>query len=264
MTLPDLNPLETLLRRIGRTEILPRFQRIGAEFKADGSLLTEADLASDRRLQSELAALHPQIAFLSEEMDAEQQQSLLAAGNPLWCLDPLDGTSNFAAGIPYFGLSLGLIVDGRVALGLIYDPVRDECFSASRGGGARLNGQPLRTPEMDRELRRCVALIDYKRLTPGLRQRLVEHPPYHSQRNFGSCALEWGWLAAGRGQIYLHGGQKLWDIAAGSLILEEAGGASCTLSAEPTFIPALPPRSVVASPDPALLQRWLNWLQPPS
>lgn len=261
MQLPDLALLESLLRDVGREEVLPRFNQVSAQLKADGSVVTEADHASDARTRAALAAAYPQIGFLSEEMDAEQQQALLDSGAPLWCLDPLDGTSNFAAGIPLFGLSLGLIVDGAMALGVIYDPVRDECFSATRGGGARLNGEPLRTPVLELPLKRCVALIDFKRLSPHMRTQLCERAPYSSQRNLGSCALEWGWLAAGRGPLYLHGGQKLWDIAAGVLILDEAGGGSRTLDGDPVFVPRLEPRSVVASPDPALLARWLDWLQ---
>lgn len=261
MQLPDLAPLQSLLRDVGREEVLPRFATVAAQLKDDGSVVTEADHASDARIRAALESAWPQIGFLSEEMDADEQQALLDSGAPLWCLDPLDGTSNFAAGIPLFGLSLGLIIDGAMALGVVYDPVRDECFSAARGAGARLNDQPLRAPAMDLSLGRCVALIDFKRLSSDLRSQLCERAPYSSQRNLGTCALEWGWLAAGRGALYLHGGQKLWDIAAGSLILDEAGGASRTLDGDPVFAPRLEARSVVASPDPTLLARWLAWLQ---
>lgn len=260
--LPDLDTLCTLVRRAAREELLPRFTRVTQQHKADGSILTEADLAIDARLRAALADNWPGIAFLSEEMDTAAQDSLLQSPDqPLWCLDPLDGTSNFAAGIPFFGVSLALLQAGQPQLGVIYDPVRDECFSVRRGHGARLNGAALRTPPIDLELGRCIALIDFKRLTPDLRRRLLESPPYHSQRNFGSCALEWAWLAAGRGHIYLHGGQKLWDFAAGCLLLEEAGGASFTLAGDTVFRPDLPPRSVVASPDPALARQWLDWLR---
>lgn len=259
--LPNPDALCGLVREAAREELLPRFTRVAQEHKADGSILTEADLAIDARLRAALADQWPGIAFLSEEMDASEQAALLQAPDrPLWCLDPLDGTSNFAAGIPFFGVSLALLHAGQPQLGVIYDPVRDECFSVRRGAGARLNGTALRTPPIDLELRRCIALIDFKRLAPDLRRRLLEAPPYHSQRNFGSCALEWAWLAAGRGHVYLHGGQKLWDFAAGCLLLEEAGGASFTLAGETVFRPALSPRSVAASPDPALARDWLDWL----
>ncbi|MFN2309243.1 MAG: inositol monophosphatase [Gammaproteobacteria bacterium] len=260
--LPDLDTLCALVREAARAELLPRFTRVTQQHKADGSILTEADLAIDAHLRSRLAQGWPEIGFLSEEMDSAAQARLLqSTEQPLWCLDPLDGTSNFAAGIPFFGVSLALLRAGQPRLGVIYDPVRDECFSVREGAGARLNGTALRTTPIALSLDRCVALIDFKRLDTALRQRLIETPPYHSQRNFGSCALEWAWLAAGRGHVYLHGGQKLWDFAAGSLLLHEAGGASLTLEGQPVFQAALPPRSVVAAPDPALAQNWWSWLR---
>ncbi len=260
-TLPDLKRLSDIVRRAAIEELLPRFTRVTQQHKADGSILTEADLAMDARLHTQLQQAWPEIAFLSEEMEAGEQQALLATPDrPLWCLDPLDGTSNFAAGIPFFGVSLALICDGQVELGLIYDPIRDECFTSRRGAGAWLNDAQLQTADIDLPLKRCVALIDLKRLTPALRQRLIETPPYHSQRNFGSCALEWAWLAAGRGHVYLHGGQKLWDFAAGTRLLTEAGGASYTLNSEAVFVARLETRSALASPDPALALRWLEWL----
>ncbi|RRQ21375.1 inositol monophosphatase family protein [Thiohalobacter thiocyanaticus] len=257
----DINQLNTLIRQVGQEELIPRFQRIGHEYKADGSVLTEADLAVDARLREQLHALHPDVAFLSEEMPTAEQATLLAdSGTPLWCLDPLDGTSNFAAGIPCFGISLALIRGGEVELGIIYDPLRDECFSARRGAGARLNDQRLQARATGVVLDKAVALVDFKRLGSPLRQCLVDNAPYSSQRNFGSCALEWGWMAAGRGHVYLHGGQKLWDLAAGSLILTEAGGTCRTLEGEAVFAPRLAPRSVVSASDPALFAAWRNWL----
>ncbi len=260
--LPDLNKLSVLIREAARAELLPRFTRVAQEHKADGSILTEADLAMDERLGKELAYSWPDIAFLSEEMEQDEQERLLQSSNqPLWCLDPLDGTSNFAAGIPFFGVSLALLQNGAPLLGVIYDPIRDECFTTQRGAGTQLNGEPLHTPAITVPLQKSIALIDFKRLTPTLRNRLLSDAPFHSQRNFGSCALEWAWLAAGRGHVYLHGGQKLWDFAAGTLLLEEAGGSSITLEGEPVFKAAIQPRSVVASPDPSLNQTWLNWLQ---
>ena len=260
--LPDLDRLSDIVRRAAREELLPRFTRVTQEHKADGSILTEADLAIDARLRAELHQAWPDIAFLSEEMDANEQQTLL--GNPtqpLWCLDPLDGTSNFAAGIPFFGVSLALLCDGLVELGLIYDPIRDECFTGQRDTGAWLNGVRLQTAPIQLPLKQCIALIDLKRLAPALRQRLIETPPYHSQRNFGSCALEWAWLAAGRGHLYLHGGQKLWDFAAGTRLFAEAGGKSYTLEGDEVFVARLEARSATASPDPALAQAWLAWLR---
>jgi myo-inositol-1(or 4)-monophosphatase len=191
----------------------------------------------------------------------------LAAGTHagLWCLDPLDGTSNYAAGVPFFAVSLALLIDARVALGLVYDPVRDECFMAQQGGGAWLNDTPLQMPPAAaRELRRSIAVVDFKRLRPELAARLASQPPYGSQRNFGSSSLEWCWLADRRFHAYLHGGQKLWDYAAGSLVLAEAGGTACTLEGQGVFTMGLASRSVVAAIHPSLFSEWCAWLGVPS
>jgi myo-inositol-1(or 4)-monophosphatase len=106
-----------------------------------------------------------------------------------------------------------------------------------------------------------VVIIDLKRLAPGLQRRLLEERPFGSQRNLGSCALEWAWLAAGRGHAYIHGGMKLWDYAAGSLILEEAGGYSAAFDGESVFRSNLEPRSVCAAQDEGLFGSWIRWLQ---
>ncbi|WP_127478039.1 inositol monophosphatase family protein [Sulfurivermis fontis] len=257
----ELEQLCAVVLPLARQELLPRFNRVAAAVKADGSVVTEADLACQQAVSAALAAHWPQIPLLGEEMTTAEQQRLLAdSAAGLWCLDPLDGTSNFAAGIPYFALALAYIRHGEVQLGLVYDPVRDECFSAARGQGAWLNGVPLRTRATGLALARCVALVDFKRLTPALATRLACSPPFASQRNFGSSALDWCQLAAGRGQLYLHGRQNLWDYAAGSLILAEAGGCAETLQGEPVLHVGLQPRSVVATLDPALFGPWRAWI----
>ncbi len=90
---------------------------------------------------------------------------------------------------------------------------------------------------------------------------LVTAPPYYSQRSFGSVALDWAWLAAGRGQLYLHGKQKLWDYAAGWLILNEAGGCSSSLEGEKDFEATLTPRSAIAASNQDLYQQWFSWIR---
>lgn len=261
MDLGELIQLETRVVRAAREELLPRFNAVTHRYKDDGSLVTEADLAMDRRLRRELAERWPQVAYLSEEMTAQDQHALLQEPDrALWCLDPLDGTSNFAAGLPAFAVSLALIRRGEPLVGVIYDPIRDEAFRALRGSGAWLNGEPLSAMRPQRPLRHAMALIDFKRLDPRLAVRLIRERPFGSQRNFGSCALEWAWIAAGRAHLCLHGGQKLWDYAAGTLILTEAGGHSCTLEGEAVFRAGLSPRSVVSSPDRGLHGAWCEWL----
>lgn len=258
---PDLQVLMAEIRQIAQEEILPCFESVGFSVKQDGSLLTEADLATDRRIREFLHREWPEIAFLSEEMERAEQERLLRESGSLWCLDPLDGTSNFAAGIPLFAVSLALFQQGEVVLALTYDPVRDEMFTAQKGRGAWLNGKLLRCQHSGFQLRNAVAVVDFKRLPARLKCALMENSPYGSQRNIGSCVLEWAWMAANRGHLYLHGGMKLWDLAAGTLILAEAGGYACTLRGEPVFKPAMEPRSVVISPDRALFDAWFRYLQ---
>lgn len=247
-----------LLEQTACEELLPRFNRVERSLKRDGSVVTEADTAMQRRLAQALRLKWPEIPLLGEEMPAAEQERLLAeeGGAGLWLLDPLDGTSNFAAGIPWFAVSLALVVDGRVVMGVIHDPIRQESFAATLGGGATLNDAPLHVPVSPPPLAQCMGLVDFKRLAAPLAVSLVRTPPYASQRSFGSGALDWCMLASGRCQLYLHGGQRLWDYAAGQLILAEAGGLATTLEGEPVYRGDLAPRSVVAATSPELFAAW--------
>jgi myo-inositol-1(or 4)-monophosphatase len=195
-------------------------------------------------------------------MSATEQQRMLQ-NTAVWCLDPLDGTSNYASGIPFFAISLALIESQQQKLGLIYDPMRDECFTAIAGQGCKLNGVLLSTASMHENLtalKQMIAVVDLKRLRGPVLTSLVTEHPFRSQRNFGSCALEWCWLAAGRFQLYIHGGQKLWDYAAGTLILKEAGGVSTTIAGEEVFSASLEPRPVIAGFNNTAYQKWYGWV----
>jgi myo-inositol-1(or 4)-monophosphatase len=262
MTLPDLRELRSLVRVCAQEELLPRFADVGRHLKTDGSIVTEADHAMQDRVQKELHLHWPEYDFLGEEMPADTHSLLTRSEREgLWVLDPLDGTSNFAAGIPCFSVSLALLIGGRTEIGMVYDPVRDEAFYAQRGKGAWLNGLSLGTrAPLNLPLARSIAVVDFKRLERALAAKLGAEPPYGSQRNFGSSALDWCWLADGRFHIYLHGGQKLWDFAAGTLILAEAGGLAQTIAGEDVFTPGLGSRSVVAARDPELFQSWRAWV----
>jgi len=255
-----IEQLQELVRTAAKEELLPRFTHVGHDYKADGSLITEADLAIQQRLADQLARQWPEIGFLGEEMAEQEQTSLLESGQPLWCLDPLDGTRNFAGGVPYFSVSLALLEGGGVSLGIVYDPIRDECFAAEKGKGATLNGKPLRVPESGVTLAQCTSLVDFKRLPKPLAGRLATESPYASQRSFGSVALDWCWLAAGRCQVYLHGKQNIWDYAAGNLVFLEAGGYSTTLEGESVFVNALLPRSALGAGEEQMFREWTSWL----
>ena len=262
LDLPDLATLSELVKAAAIRELLPRFARNQQQFKADGSIVTEADHAMQQALQSALQARWPQIAFLGEEMSAVQQERILAASqHGVWIVDPLDGTSNFSVGIPCFAVSVALMMHGRIELGLVYDPVRDEYFSAQRGYGAWLNDTKLNLEALRGVETITIGLVDFKRLAPELAKKLVAQPPYKSQRSFGSVALDWCWIAAGRGDVYVHGKQKLWDYAAGQIILAEAGGIAATLQGEPVYNGTLAPRSAVLAINELVFEKWLLFLQ---
>ena len=265
MSKKQLDNVCGLVRRVAGEELMTRFESVSAELKADGSVVTEADFAMQSRLEAELAEHWPDYVLLGEEMPATEQERLLASRDTgLWCLDPLDGTGNFAAGIPFFSVSLALIVDGLVQAAVVYDPSRDECFSALNGQGVWLNGRPLRAPDVPADLKESMAMVDLKRLPDSLVRTVARQAPYRSQRSFGSVALDWCWVAAGRCHVYLHGGQKLWDYAAGYLVLRESGAVGGLLVAydgewRDDF--ALAPRIAIAATHEGLLRQWRDWIR---
>ncbi|MBT2972231.1 MAG: inositol monophosphatase family protein [Candidatus Thiodiazotropha sp. (ex Ctena orbiculata)] len=262
----DTDLLCDLLVESAQAELIPRFQCSDSHLKADGSLVTQADLAMQQHILDRLNHHYPEIPLLGEEMPADRQLAILNDNTRgFWCLDPLDGTANFVAGMPFFAVSLAYMSNGRVELGLVYDPLRDELFHARRGSGAWLNQTPLNLDNRLDRLQECVAMVDFKRLDPALAHQLASAPPYRSQRSIGSVALDWCWLAAGRLQLYLHGGARLWDYAAGTLIFSEAGGQfslidPATASAAQSG-PGLLPRMAVAAANQRLFENWLSWLK---
>lgn len=256
----QVSALTARIREVALEELMPLFTKVRRDEKQDGSFVTEADLRVQRKLSAWLAQQWPDIRFLGEEMESEAQGSLLDSDSPLWCLDPLDGTTNFVSEIPYFCISLALIASGRVHVAIVYDPNRDECFVAIPGKGSTLNGRRLGPHGCRTGLAGATALVDFKRLPQTLSTRLVTETPYTSQRSFGSVALDLCWIAAGRCDLYLHGRSNIWDYAAGLLVLEESGGQSCTLDGEQVFSRELKPRSIVAAAESQLYREWCSWL----
>jgi myo-inositol-1(or 4)-monophosphatase len=257
----DLSVLKQIIITAARDELLPRFADVQHNFKADGSFITEADLAVQARITYELKQHYPDTDLLGEEMSADEQHELLINSDSLWCLDPVDGTSNFAVGIPYYAISLALIERGVPTLGIVYDPNRDECFVGIRGQGAFLNDAPLSVKPIALPLSKCTALIDFKRLPSNLAMALVSQLPYASQRSYGSVALDWCWMAASRFHVYLHGASNLWDYSAGQLIFSEAGGFSSTLDGDEIYVNELSKRSSVGALDKATFDQWIAWLR---
>jgi myo-inositol-1(or 4)-monophosphatase len=146
-------------------------------------------------------------------------------------------------------------------LGVVYDPVADEVFAAEAGRGAYMNGDVLLQRETLGSLHQALANVDLKRLSTNLVVQLAANPPYCSQRNFGASTLDWCYTAIGRYDLYLHGGQKLWDYAAGMLILEESGGYACCIEHDDFYQGDVWQRSVIASSDETLFMEWKNWIR---
>ncbi|MBI3734486.1 MAG: inositol monophosphatase [Chloroflexi bacterium] len=216
--------VEALAREAGA--LLMRYQREGFEVAHKGAidLVTTADRASDQLISRALAARYPSHLVISEE-DAAKPQAV--DGAPVWYVDPLDGTTGFAHGYPAFAVSIGLYERGEARLGVVYDPTRDELFSARLGHGARLNGQPIHVSRTNRLIESLLTsgfpydigesgsnLAEYQRLT--LLSRGV--------RISGAAALDLAWVACGRVDGYWEPEIAPWDGAAGALIVREAGG----------------------------------------
>jgi myo-inositol-1(or 4)-monophosphatase len=258
----DLSQLNALVKQVAREELLPRFNRVSRQYKHDGSPLTEADMACHHCLEDRLAEIWPDMGFLSEELDSRTQQEILENNkNGVWVVDPLDGTNNFANGIPYYCSSVALVTDQGPQLACVYDPTRDECFSAKRGEGAWLNGHRLSITNENTPTEHSLLFANISRLPRSLRERVMDDQPFGTARHFGASALDWCWLAMGRGHQSLHGGQNFWDYAAGELIFREAGGLCQTLNGEPVFSFSLEPRSVVAATNPVLFQHLRDLLE---
>ena len=250
-----------IVRRVAQAEVMPRYLTVAHSRKADGSLFTEADLSCQAALVRELGKISPYPVLGEEMTEAEQQQHWAAGREGLWCIDPIDGTSNFVNGVPYFAVSVALMRGGRSVLGVIYDPVADEMFYAEQGRGAFLNGIALPIKTRSPDLRHSLAGVELKRISDAIAVQIALHPPYSSQRNFGASTLDWCYTAAGRFDVYLHGGQKLWDYAAGCLIMQEAGGQMCTLACDDFWAEDIWQRPVVAALGASLFAEWKTWIR---
>jgi len=249
------------VKRVAADEIMPRYRSVVATRKDDGSLVTEADFASQRALVRSLTKIEA-LPVMGEEMAREAQQEILAHAPRFWCVDPIDGTSNFAAGVPYFAVSVALVEHANPVLGVTYDPVADQVFYAVRGGGAWVDHKPLELKGGAPALAQAFAEVSVRAEHKPLRNALKRERPYGKRRTSGSSTLSWCDLAAGRIDAMVSSGQKMWDYAAGCLILQEAGGALTTLEADDFW--ASPPwiRSVIAARTPELLAEWQAWVRP--
>lgn len=263
----NIQDLILLVRKAAKDELLPRFFKVKESKKDDNSIITEADIKMQDVIKSKLQMLDKGILFLGEEMSQQEQNDILQQTHQAtWVLDPLDGTTNFSAGIPYYATSLALIENGEVVLGLVYDPERDECFFSEKGKESKYQlgdntAVNIVKNDTNKNLSDAVACVDLKRLPTDLATKIATQHPFRSQRSFGGVALDWCWLAAGRFDIYLHGKQNIWDYAAGQFIFQQTGGNSCTLDGEPVFVNELVPRVGVGALNKNLFNEWTDWLE---
>jgi myo-inositol-1(or 4)-monophosphatase len=249
------------VKLVAAEEIMPRYLKVAHKHKSDGSLCTEADIATQTALIRKLQAIC-NVPVLGEEMPEDEQLAIWQSSQEgLWCVDPIDGTSNFVHGLPYFSVSVALLRGGKSVLGVVYDPVADEMFAAEAGKGAYLNGDKLFGRVTVETMDKALANVDLKRLSTKLAATLAAQPPYASQRNFGASTLDWCYTAAGRYDLYLHGGQKLWDYAAGTLILSETGGYACCIESDDFSAGDIWQRSVIAARSETLFNEWKNWIR---
>lgn len=214
-----LAQVEVVVQEAG-TLLLNWFQRgLERSYKKDGSFATQADLESERFLVEKLKKIVPGAGFFAEE-------SGKVAGNEYcWVIDPLDGTTNFAQGLPYFCISVALTQQNEPILGVIFQPVLKELFSALKGQGAFLNGQHITVSSPQRlDQSFAVVAFPYQRDEETVQKLLsVAHRAY-AFRKCGAAALDQAYCAAGRFDLTLFSGLSWWDVAAGMLLIQEAGG----------------------------------------
>lgn len=191
--------------------------------KSRKNLVTEADVNAQQEIFRIIQGRYPDHSFLGEEDLAVEN----AASDFRWIIDPLDGTTNYVHQFPYYCVSIALEERGELKVGVIFDPTRDEMFSAIRGQGAFLNNKPIHTSEADVLYESmCVASLPVgaKGDEPQVAQFLRVLPHSRSVQRTGSAALNLSYVACGRVDAYWSGTLKPWDQAAGVVIVEEAGG----------------------------------------
>jgi myo-inositol-1(or 4)-monophosphatase len=220
--------------------------RFSAREKGPSDLVTEADLAAQEIIRQRLLAAFPEHAFLGEENEIPD----LDDGRPRWIVDPLDGTMNYVHGVPDYSVSVALVHQGEILAGTIFNPVSRECFTATRGGGAFLNGARLRTSGVTAPSQALVAMSfapKVRRDSPDVARFIEALETCQGLRRMGSAALNLAYVAAGRYDAYWTTNTKAWDVAAGILLIRESGGVVRSLDGSAPSLER--PRLVAAATD---------------
>jgi myo-inositol-1(or 4)-monophosphatase len=248
----ELHFATDLARRAGAllTESYERIERI--DYKSKRDVVTNADYASERLVIDAIRERFPGDAILAEE--SGQHAGVLrddgSHNGRTWVIDPLDGTVNYANGIPYFCVSIGLVVDDRPTVGVIFDPARDDLYDAVVDGPARLDGAPVRTSAKENLGDYVVSLALIGR--GGLMRERKIAPRIRIHRRMGSAALSLAYVANGRFDAFVqNGGLSPWDVAAAGLIAERSGAIVSGVTGGPWWDPRVrgPRTSVVAAPE---------------
>jgi myo-inositol-1(or 4)-monophosphatase len=232
--------------------------------KGPRDFVTEADYAAQREVRRVVAAAFPTHGFVGEEADAGAGQPPSGApghsGQGLrWIVDPLDGTSNYVHDFPAYCVSVALAQADELLVGAIYDPVRDECFTARKGGGARLDDRPIHVPDLVDPGEALAAVSFPPQVTvdsQAVADFLAVLPHVHTVRRTGSTALNLAYVACGRLHAFWVRRIACWDVAAGLLIAREAGAAigPCDAAAEPGEPVPLDSPGLIAASSPQVFR----------
>lgn len=239
---PELSVASEAARLAGRLQ-LERYERLeGIVHKGEHDVVTEVDHMSEELIISAIRHHFPQDGFLAEESGRSHAEEP-GPGGRLWIIDPLDGTINYANGIPFFCVSIGLVEHGQPVVGVVYDATRDELFSAQAGCGARLDDQPLRHPAKDK-MSDLVVSLALPRRGWSQRERQIRKS-IRVARVMGSAALALAYVGNARFDAFVQsGGLSLWDICAAGLIAAEGGARLTTIDGGEWFDLAMSDKSI--------------------
>lgn len=255
----DVEELMGVLRDAAKAEIVPRFRRLDAGAVRQKSeaidLVTEADEAAERRIKAEVAARWPQAVFIGEESVAADPSLLeqLDATDLAVVVDPVDGTANFAAGLPLFATMAAVVQDGQTVAGIIYDPMGDDWFVAERGGGAWLKrpdgeAERLRVTKAP-ALEQLVGTVSLGYLGAKRAEVLANLDKVRVPANYRVAGHEYRLIASGHTHFAAYNKLMPWDHLAGTLIVEEAGGYAAKFDGTP-YLPNQRSGGLLLAADP--------------